>query len=104
MYWRVWLVDDDQLSNDWVLVELGPGDFVSIARRGVSEREPGRITTEVMEELARLKCPDDPPPPPDGQAPTHPTTVPTQPKPAERLPTLTGAAAKNHLNSWGIAV
>jgi len=61
LYWRVLLVEDDQLAADWVIVELGEGDFLSIARKSVSEREPGRITTEVMEELVRRGCPTEPP-------------------------------------------
>lgn len=61
MYWRVKLVADDDLANEWAIVELAEGDFLAIVRKSDVDREPGRITAEVVEELERLGCPTDPP-------------------------------------------
>lgn len=56
MHWSVETVTDDQLSDDWAICDVD-GEFTVFVRESALDRDPGRITREVLAALRAASCP-----------------------------------------------
>jgi hypothetical protein len=59
LHWQVELVADDELDEEWEVVEID-GEFTVLARESAVNADPGRITTEVIAVLRSVWSPTPP--------------------------------------------
>jgi hypothetical protein len=60
LHWQVELVADEELDEEWEVVEID-GEFTVLVRESAVDADPGRITVEVIAALRSVW----PPPSPD---------------------------------------